>query len=741
MKYKLTAFLSAAALLLSLPGCIPVKESSSKDIPVTPISSDVGKYVEEEVIIPVEIMENSMTELFLCDNSPAFIEIGHNYLYQENESQTAFTASSLSFPEGDISIHAEAGFTKETSYLVYINYENYDSAQNGEAYEELCGYRTPEGTWKSFSLGDSNVMEMECSPDGRLFATGYDLESNALVYEINTHDETITPISTLENSSIISLDIVGDYVIFVSTSFDGDSISFYNYKTNQLEETPKVIEQFVQEQKFAGKSNRGTSSFDICAGEEGTMYIACESGLYRYVLNGNQVEQLIDGVTCHLGNPAWKVDSILQENSNTFFIAYTNGRIMRYYYDKNAGNSYDSELNVFSLTADETVMNTIAEYNLQYPNVKVNYTTVRKNDTDYESAVEQLETILSSDNPPDVIVTDDLELSHMIQAGYFMDLSEQEKLILPESGVLENIAKPKQNGKWYTIPCRFKLPYIAGNKKELDSISNISDFLQLCQEKSHKRFFDVIGEHEYFNFFFDYTPEGLLQTLLPLTWNLFVTENAIDIEAAKQFLTDCREYYEIVIQNPGTYSTKAHGHCYFSLSDNDLVAGTVCSLNDLLCLNTLSKVDPSRIYSMDKMNQNCYIPSCSLSISANAPNEENAIRFLNTAVSDDVQSIKSEDGLPVNISVIERFSERRYGSYSTTNNHFYSETTKRWTLIQKLSEAEYKDFYEMITKLNTPLLDNGAIKEAFLTYGADYIVNKIVTAESAVASIAKSTEK
>lgn len=723
MKFKFISLLSAAAIFLSFSGCSSENENISKTITGEPLSASVGQYVEEEVLIPVEILENGMSELFLCNSLPAFIENGNNYLYHENESQTAFTAESLSFPKENISVYDQAGSANGTFYMLYVDY---DSMQDEKIPEIHCGYKTPNSTWKSFSIGELYPVELECASDGRLFMHGFDSQYQNTIYEIDPDKEIITDIFTFPGPDAVSIDIVGDYIVSVV----GDSICFYNYKTNRTEETPKVIERFSQEQKLGEALNHGTQNFDICAGEKGTMYIACESGLYRYVLNGNQIEQLIDGVDCHISNPAWTIDSVLQESDDTLLIAYKNGRIMRYYYDNNFGNSYDSELEIFSLAANETVMNTIAEYNLKYPNVKVNYKTAERNNTNYESALAQLSAALYSNDPPDVIITDDLTVSYMIQDGSLMDLSEQEKNILPENGVLENIAKPKQNEKWYTMPCRFRLPYIAGNKTELNSLSNTSDLLRSCKKDLLKDEGNVL--------FFDYTPKDLLQALLPFAWNSLVTESGVDTKATAQFLSDCKEYYKTVLQKPASYVATTHTigisllYSYFNVA-----CGTVNSLNDLLCLNALPKADGSLTYSMDQISQNSFIPSCSLSISANSKNKENAVRFLNMAVSYDLQSIKSEDGFPVNLDVIKRFSERRYGAYSTADNHLYSDD--HWTFIRKLSEEEYNDFYSMITRLNSPVVDNGAIKEIFLTYGSDCIDSNI-TPETAAAMIAEALD-
>lgn len=723
----------AAAVSFSLVGCTAEQIETAE-----PTSTSAnGRYVEEEIILPMTISSASMSEFSFCNGVPAFVDRNNQYLYQQNESKTSFSASSIPSVDFSCSIDATAISPDGTYYSLCTIYD--DSFDENTA-EKLCAAAKAGKAVKGFSMDNSIwFSEAEYAPNDKIYAVGmkYTNSDNTpyQIYEVDVENETVTVAanSDIEKNSPLSLDIVGDYLV----SINDDDIWFYNYVSHQMEKTPEAIRDFIQEQHLGESLNVGKPYFDICSGEDGTMYLACEAGLYRYVLNGNQVEQLIDGVTCHIGNPSWKIGSIIQENADSFLIAYQNGKIMRYHYDKDAGNSYDSKLKIYSLSKNETAMYAIEEYNSLYPNVQVTYEVASQEEEniDYDAAVEQLHLELLGDDPPDVILTDNMDIEMMIQENMILKLSDYEKDIIPETELLENVVKQEQNGSWYTMPCRFSLPCLIGDQSELDNISALSDLVDLTKKDC--------SEIEDLCIYFEYTENELFDVLMPFAWNSIVTEDGFQVDATAQFFIDCQKIYDLLLNRPFTYTRNVKNLCDNYLEKHcSYAAFNVSNISSLMSLNTLHIVNSSAGYRMDMETKNSYIPSCSLSICAKSKNIENAVRFLKTAVSDNVQNIESEDGFPVSIAVIEQYPNRKQhsiGSYYD-EDYFYSSSTNKLTRVHNLTQEETEAFLNMLHALDTPVMDRGDVKAQILTYGKKYFSGEM-TAETAAKEAAKSIIK
>ncbi len=719
LKSKIIAAILSLTIPFSLAGCSEEKSDNSL------IQNSIGQYTEEEIELPV--LASDMSELVLCGEDAAYMDLNF-LLYRENEKKTSFTASSFKVLETNFNIWSwSVSPTGECCMIYSIIVGGYKGDEEG-----FCGIGKPDEEFRYFSIGNSfDISDAEYSENGQLFALAFDrTKKTNNIIRVDTDTEKTEIVFTFPDTyNVTSFDIVGDHIISV-----GVDVFFINMTDFKAEETPEAIKIFIQEQRIPEAINYGKSNFDICAGEDNSMYIACESGLYRYVMNGNQVEQIIDGMSCHIGNPSWEISSVIQKKDGSFMIAFRNGKIMRYRYNKNAGREYNSQLNIFGFSKNSTAMNTVEEFKSLYPNVSVNYKAVSEENMDVSQAMEQLETEISSDNPPDIIITDDLNADSLIKNNMLENLSEHENEILPKEGILENISKQLNDGGWYTMPCRFTIPYIAGRKKDIDKISDLSDIIEMkieqCKDVKY-----LLVDYDY------YGGAGFIKPTMHFAWKDIVTKDGINIENTRKFLTDIMKYETFLSKNNYSNPNNTYLFCMQYIhtlqTDDSIIHSAASGVKDLMTLNTLDNIDGSLGYSTDAVIENSYIPSCSLSLCSKSKNKENAVKFLQTALSDNVQSIESGDGLPVNLGVIERWPNRKYQSGNNFNDNdrgIYSPDSGKYTEIYNIMGEDYVKTLDMLKKLDTPLCDKGNIVEAILTYGEKYLKNEI-SLEEAVTQI------
>ncbi|MDE7248051.1 MAG: hypothetical protein K2N43_09215, partial [Lachnospiraceae bacterium] len=74
----------------------------------------------------------------------------------------------------------------------------------------------------------------------------------------------------------------------------------------------EVLADFVKE-NFGDRSSSAGRSYDLFLffGGDDVIYLACQEGVYRHVLGGSAMEQVIDGSLCILGNPAYSIMDML----------------------------------------------------------------------------------------------------------------------------------------------------------------------------------------------------------------------------------------------------------------------------------------------------------------------------------------------------------------------------------------------------------------------------------------------
>ncbi len=655
MKHNITALFIALAMSASLSGCNTGNESTDN-------SAMSGRYVEKEIILPAYVSGSSMGELTFSNGGPAFIDYANTYVYRMNEKKNSFTASSYTTcDEGVISY----SFVLSGDGVVWDVYTPADSYLTDQKKEMLIRHsgKTPE----SFHLGkeyDFSDSYLELSENGRIFTTASPLGNDKVsgIYEILPEQGCMSPVREFGTEHISSLDIAGDYLVSVC----GDEAFIYNYVTGRPAEPSEALNEFIKNEKLGEYYYGVHRSFDICGGEDGTLYIACAGGLYRYVIGGNQIEQLIDGAACHLGNPSWEIRSVLRENDVSFLVSYTNGRIMRYFYDKTAENSFSSRLYVFSLEKNETAMYTMDEYRSLYPEVEVIYQTAKSDD--HEDAIKELYTLLEGQTPPDVIITDGIDIEDLKKDNVLLQLSGYETEIFADGEFIRNIAQPDKNN-WYTMPCRFMLPCVAGEKNDLSE--DYSGILAAAEQKTDS----AVST--------GYSADDIISTVLTIAWDDMFKDKVLTEEELSRFYESCCLIWQDnkVKGFAGIMDVSSLISNYMWDEDHIPFICTINNITDLMNLYAFPKADENAGYQLEQG----YIPSCSLAINANSANRGNAIEFLKTAVSENVQSIESEDGLPVSKTVLRNCSKR---PYAPVNEYRDDDYIYIFPGMRKLSECE-----------------------------------------------------
>ena len=713
---KLIAFMILIMMIFSA-GC----NKSKPDKPV----KQKGGYVEETLTIWAKPILPG--ELFLMNGEPAFIDIAQKRRYFYTEDGFKFDDFPSLNSSGNRVNLIEAACSGDGEY--FISYYDRTVSQNMQ-YARILS----DGEIIPFELGDIYPQYFEYSSDGRLFACGADLT----VYEINLDAKTANSLFACE-TYISAFDVVNNYIITV----DSDDTYFYSLESNQMADTPEAIRNFIKEQGLSSETaSTGIFAYDFCSGEDNSFYIASKNGLFRYIMNGNQIEQLIDGLSCHLSNPSFTMNSVLCKKDGTFLITYKEGAVMSYHYDPYVITEISSSLKIYSLTENDTLSQIISNYKTQNPTVKIDYEIGMRSGVTYDDALKNLTTEMLSGNAPDVIMLDGMDIDNYIEKNMLTDLSEYESVFDPGNNLLNNVAKWNSEDSLYSVACKFRLPMLVADKEDMQQISDLKTLAKAAQKRIEK------GDKT--KPIFALNTNDTIETALLYEGNKLLTKDGVNAENMTQFFESCKAIYDTGYDTDYVYhSSFEQSRCYelwvaagdAICGENEIAVGTVNGFTyDLNYVTSLDTADNKNTleyrYGLSD-NHHTFVPTCNLSISSASKNKKAAAEFLAVAFNEDLQMLELKDGFPVNTAALEKFYKMNEDSHNNKGQEYIFEDGTSVTMtIEWMTNAEVAEFKKAITALDTPIMFDTMTKDIIIQAGIQCLEGTL-SPEQAAAEVSR----
>ena len=266
-----------------------------------------------------------------------------------------------------------------------------------------------------------------------------------------------------------------------------DELQIYSLETLQKLDGDAVLEDALTEAQ-GGNNGHYSFSYFLYPGEDDSIYVVTRQGLYRHVLYGSVMEQLIDGSLCSLGDISKMfVDMYVEEGENgmpVFYLLYDGSKLIRFVYDPQMPSVPETVLNVYSLYEDNNIRRVISAYRKAHPEVYVSY-EVGVSGTDgltKDDAMKNLATRLASGEGPDILLMDDMPYSSYREKGVLMELDDVYEELKTKYGYFDNIiGAMRESGKLYTIPMTFYVPMLTGDAQTLSGIRTTEDMLAAFQ--------------------------------------------------------------------------------------------------------------------------------------------------------------------------------------------------------------------------------------------------------------------
>ena len=640
-------------------------------------------------------------------------EYGYIYIPPENTEEVTESTEKISEDPGEKTEQETEQDVEETSeedeswvkdqmtlnaHYVYVD-------KNGQS-EEL-EIQLPE------SGGENYLNDMVFLEDGTLIGAEAD---TGTVYAIDKESGKTTELFTAD-AYINYLTVTNQYILAITR----DQIYIYNIQTGRLEDTDQTLTDFIKQQKldFTYTSEGNLSPLQISEGDSAdTVYVACRSGLYRHVIGGSTMEQLIDGSLNTLGSPSVTLLAIYYKTDGSFLACFTGNKLVRYVYDAQMSVVPERELKVYSLYDNNTIRQAISGYQQKNPNVYVNY-EVGMSGTDAvtaEDAIKNLNTKLMTKDAPDILILDGLPQDTYMEKGMLLDLSTYMNDI--EDQLFTNISNVyEEEGAVYAMPAKFQIPMVIGNKEVIRQITDMASLKEAAEQlRKEQPDGTILGT---------YQAEELIRLLaLVNAPNWVDADGNLDRGALTEFMTKSDHIYELEQSGITEAEKQVHEkenvnfvHEDFLCMDASYTAFNYYADRQALALGKISAmqlnfsnitsvidVDKEVDYGLWKAGTgNVFIPSAIMSVNAKTQDTQLAVDFIKEVLAKETQSIDLSDGFPVNKEGLTEMEKNPNGDEEFGTIGMIDETGRevdlsvRWPSSEQLQRLE-----DIMISLDTP---------------------------------------
>ncbi len=283
---------------------------------------------------------------------------------------------------------------------------------------------------------------------------------------------------------IYSLFVSGDYCFMGGR----EELYLYSLESKEQLEGDAVLQEAVRG-SLAKNNGDYSKGFLIAPGEDGeSIYLVTDEGLYRHVLYGSVMEQVIDGSLCSLGDISKSYGDMYVEEDGTgmpiFYFLYDTGRLVRFAYDETVPTLPETTMKLYSLEENHDIQIAISAYQAAHPELYIEYEVgmSEEDGVTREDALKNLATALAAGEGPDILVMDGLPYESYREKGVLMDLSGVYEELCVEQEFYGNIVDCfREEDMLCAIPLTFQVPVLCGPAEEIAGISDMESFLEVLK--------------------------------------------------------------------------------------------------------------------------------------------------------------------------------------------------------------------------------------------------------------------
>lgn len=570
------------------------------------------------------------------------------------------------------------------------------------------------------------------------------------LYEVNM-DGSMEKYLYLDEGSPALLRFHGDIMIMDGWGWDSPLLYDMAEKTYIEDE---VLSDFVKENYGDRASNPG-DSYDLflVSGDDDSIYLAGQTGVYRHVLGGSVMEQVMDGSLTILGDPTCKVMDMLVADNDEFVMLFTGEKIARFIYDPNVPSRPNEKLTVWSLEDEAVIRQAISRYQKENPAVYVEYEIgLAGNSMTREDAIKNLNTRTMAGKGPDVLVLDNMPLDSYIEKGILMDLTPVLDGMSGEEAVFSNVVDAfRKEGKVYSVPCGIQLPYVQGRKSDIEKmtgLSEVADEMEAMRAGSPGA--DLLRLS---------SAKGIMRVFSMACVPIWKTEaGSLNREAVADFLTQTKRIYDAQMKGLSKEALndwKAETENYQnyvsvsgeSLEDTDEIrtrhqgiyvmgeaqrfgAGAIEDITEYNCHTSLPQTESFEDCGSMPMRGQCakvFWARTLLGINGSSENTERAQAFLKTALGTAVQTDVTGSFPVTPKAILQNYADQwnlyRDNDYvSGQGSTIDPDGNEVILLIRVPDEAQVNELIDWIKSLDTAYVEDKTFENVVYEEGGDYLV-------------------
>lgn len=516
----------------------------------------------------------------------------------------------------------------------------------------------------------------------------------------------------------------------------------------------EVLADFVKE-NYSDRSSSSGRSYDLFLffGGDDVIYLACQEGVYRHVLGGSAMEQVIDGSLCVLGNPAYSIMDMLAVKDDEFVVLFTPGKVARFVYDPDVPVRPEEKLKVWGLEDKAAIRQAIDLYQKAHPEVYVEYEIGLEGESALtrEDVIKNLNTRLMAGEGPDVLILDDMPADSYIEKGILMDIGPTLDGMSGEEAPFPNVVEAFRNdGHVYMVPCEIQLPYLMGRRSDLQKMtgmSEIADFMEDMREENPGKSILMIPSEK-----------GIMRMFSMASAPAWKTESGtIDRDAIADFLTQSKRMYEAEMDGlsekamdeweslRGVYQTydsvrgeeledsdafRAHHDQIYLMGDlRKFVPGSIGDVNAYnICTSIFvtEGFEDCEVIPMTGQCSNVFWAKTMLGINATSENTEMAQDFLKVALGNEVQA-KLQDGLSVNRKAfLDNYANQwriyKDNDYVSGGGSLYTDDGEDIALLIRIpDEAKVNELVQWIEATDTAYVEDNTFENVVYEEGISFM--------------------
>lgn len=537
--------------------------------------------------------------------------------------------------------------------------------------------------------------------------------SDIIQYDAETGKEQYTfPAYTLMNTSDTMADISGNTLAVLGN--EDKELVLYDTQTGQ--ETGTI--------DFGGQ-DRG----QLCAAGEGTFYLANSQGIFIYKEDGSIVEQIYDAGRGIMGETAGNLimNSFLAGEGDDFYALYTDYETQKlsicyYYYNGSVTSQVENELSVYSLYESTMIEDAVRKYEREHPETEIAYEYAVESDGsgNPEDAIDTLNTQLLNKEGPDVLLLDDLPVDSYIERGVLADMTGFVQQLFSDGTILENIVEGTTvDGKNYELPAAFSLPVFYGVQETIDRIDSLDSISDYMEENPDSKVLGAASLQQVAYLLFAANYQDIQEN------EVFSQDALVKVlETAKAVWdanpSDAME--EAWVTGFSSQIKSGKGISAFGsigmdeLYDEKDIAGVtdVTGISSMaMMFDILSKHPEMTVENINNM----YIPANRMGINSSSQNKTLAEDFIETVLSDEIQTGDYLEGLPLRIESLEKLPQISEASDMTIGSSYDGGPTREYGMPKA---DQVQQIVDIAKTVDAPLMLELTVRNTFLECVENY---------------------